>query len=78
MKIVAGAQSLFSATVAGAIVVAFLFQVFLNIGMTVGIAPITGIPLPFVSYGGSSMVTSLAMIGILEAVHVRSRLARQR
>jgi rod shape determining protein RodA len=50
-----------------------LFQVFLNIGMNIGIAPITGITLPFVSYGGSSMIVSLAMIGMLEAIHVRVR-----
>ena len=39
---------------------AFLFQVFVNVGMTIGIAPITGIPLPFVSVGGSSMIANLA------------------
>jgi len=78
IKIVALADSLFSATVAGAIVVGFLFQVFLNVGMTIGIAPITGIPLPFVSYGGSSMITSLLAIGILQSIHVRGRLAGRR
>ena len=44
---------------------AFLFQVFVNVGMAIGIAPITGIPLPFVSVGGSSMITNLAAVGIL-------------
>jgi rod shape determining protein RodA len=43
--------------------------------MTIGIAPITGIPLPLVSYGGSSMITTMMMIGLLEAIHVRGRLA---
>ena len=69
------ADSLFNATVAGAIVAALLFQIFLNVGMNIGIAPITGIPLPFVSYGGSSLITSLAMIGVLQAIHARGRLA---
>jgi len=46
-----------------------------NVGMTTGIAPITGITLPFVSYGGSSMLASMIMIGLLEAIHVRGRLA---
>ena len=78
IKIVAVADSLFSATVAGALVAALLFQIVLNVGMTIGIAPVTGIPLPFVSYGGSSMITSLAMVGLLEAIHVRGRLARGR
>jgi rod shape determining protein RodA len=43
--------------------------------MTIGIAPVTGIPLPLVSYGGSSLITTLLMVGILEAIHVRGRLA---
>jgi rod shape determining protein RodA len=64
--------------VAGAIVAALLFQIFLNVGMNVGIAPITGIPLPFISYGGSSMLTSLAMIGVLQAIHVRGQRATGR
>jgi rod shape determining protein RodA len=78
IKIIAVASTLFTATVAGAIVFAFLVQVFINVGMTIGIAPVTGIPLPLVSYGGSSMITTLAMIGLLEAIHVRGKLAGQR
>lgn len=74
VKIVALAPSHFTAIVAGSIVFAFLFQVFVNVGMTIGIAPITGIPLPFVSAGGSSMITTLAMVGLLQAIHVRGRL----
>ena len=75
IKIVAIAPSLYTSAVAGAIVFSFLFQVFVNVGMTIGIAPVTGIPLPFVSFGGSSMITTMLMIGILEAIHVRGRLA---
>ena len=75
LKIIAVAPSLFTATVAGTIVFALLFQLFINVGMTIGIAPVTGIPLPLVSYGGSSMITTLLMIGILESIHVRGRLA---
>jgi rod shape determining protein RodA len=44
--------------------------------MTLGVAPITGIPLPFVSIGGSAMITNLAALGILQAIHVRSRRRR--
>ena len=51
--------------------VALLFQVFVNVGMTNGIAPITGIPLPFVSVGGSAMIANLLAIGVLEAIHIR-------
>jgi rod shape determining protein RodA len=46
--------------------------------MTMGIAPVVGIPLPFVSYGGSSMVASLVVVGILQAIHVRGRLTPAR
>ena len=74
IKIVAIAPSLFAATVAGTVVITFLFQVFVNVGMTVGIAPITGIPLPLVSAGGSSLITTMIMVGLLEAIHVRGRL----
>jgi rod shape determining protein RodA len=75
LKVIAIAPDLFGATVAGAIVFALLIQVFINVGMTIGIAPVTGIPLPLVSFGGSSMITTLIMVGILEAIHVRGRLA---
>jgi rod shape determining protein RodA len=50
-----------------------LFQVVINIGMAVGVMPVTGIPLPFVSYGGSSMVSLLFGLGILQSVRMRSR-----
>jgi rod shape determining protein RodA len=75
LKIIAVAPDLFTATVAGTIVFALVFQLFINVGMTIGIAPVTGIPLPLVSYGGSSLITTLIMVGILESIHVRGRLA---
>ena len=71
LKIVTTASDLYGAIVAAAIVFAFLFQVFVNVGMTMGIAPITGIPLPFVSVGGSSMLSNLAGIGVLLGIHAR-------
>jgi rod shape determining protein RodA len=73
IRVIATARDPFCATVAGAIVFALLFQVFVNVGMTIGIAPITGIPLPFVSVGGSSMVTNLLAVGMLQAIAVRRR-----
>jgi rod shape determining protein RodA len=73
LRIVALARDPFSAIVAGGVVFAFLFQVFVNVGMTMGIAPITGIPLPFVSVGGSSMIANLIAVGLLLAIHARSR-----
>lgn len=71
LKIVAVARDLYSAIVAGGIAFMFLFQVFVNAAMTMGAAPITGIPLPFVSVGGSSLITNFLAIGILQAIHVR-------
>lgn len=49
----------------------FMFHIFENIGMTLGIMPVTGIPLPFVSYGGSSLVVSCIAVGLVESVHMR-------
>jgi rod shape determining protein RodA len=77
-KVIAVAKDLFSAVLAGTIVFALLIQLFINVGMTIGIAPVTGIPLPLVSYGGSSLLTTLVLVGILEAIHVRGRLAGTR
>jgi rod shape determining protein RodA len=77
LKIVASARDLYCAVVAGAIGFMFLFQVFVNSAMTMGIAPITGIPLPFVSVGGSSMITNFLALGILQAIHTRRPLRRR-
>src|SRR5205085_6997269 len=73
LKIVTIARDQFSAIVAGGIVFAFVFQIFVNVGMTIGLAPVTGITLPFVSVGGSSLIASMAMIGLLQSIHVRGR-----
>jgi rod shape determining protein RodA len=48
-----------------------LFQVFQNVGMTVGIMPVTGLPLPFISYGGSGQLTWFIMFGLVQSVHMR-------
>jgi len=73
LRVVTVAGDLYGAMVAAGIVFAFLFQVFVNVGMTMGIAPVTGIPLPFVTVGGSSMVANLVAIGLLQGIHVRGR-----
>jgi len=51
----------------------FAFQMYENIGMTMGLMPMTGVPLPFMSYGGSSMFANLIGLGLLQNVHLRSR-----
>jgi rod shape determining protein RodA len=75
LRVITGATDLYGVVVAGGLVVGFLFQVFVNVGMTMGVAPITGIPLPFVTVGGSSMVTNLVLIGVLQSIHARGELA---
>lgn len=61
----------FGTLVAGGIACMFAFYSIINMGMVVGIMPVTGLPLPFISYGGSSLVTSLMAVGILSSIHVR-------
>jgi rod shape determining protein RodA len=61
----------FGTLVAAGIASMFAIQMFVNIGMVIGIMPITGIPLPFLSYGGSSILVSFAAIGMLESIHMR-------
>ena len=75
LRVVTLAGDLYGAAVAGGLVFAFLFQVFVNVGMTMGVAPVTGIPLPFVTVGGSSMVANLLMIGVLLGIHARGQIS---
>jgi rod shape determining protein RodA len=68
--LVAGrSPSPYGTVLAGGVVCWLAFQTFVNIGMTVGLLPITGLPLPFVSYGGSATISTLAGVGLLAAVH---------
>lgn len=61
----------YGSLVAGGIACMFAFYVIINIGMVMGVMPVTGLPLPFVSYGGSSMVASMAAVGIVISIHIR-------
>ena len=61
----------FGTYVSSGVAAMFAVQMFVNIGMVIGIMPITGIPLPFLSYGGSSMLASFVAIGVLESIHMR-------
>lgn len=71
LRIAMGSRDTFGTLLAAGVVAVFAFQVFINIGMTVGLMPVTGLPLPFVSYGGSSLIASLIMIGLLQSVQMR-------
>jgi rod shape determining protein RodA len=70
LRIAAMARDPAGALIAVGVITMLTFQTFINVGMTVGIMPITGIPLPFVSYGGSSLVSSFLAVGLLENVHM--------
>ena len=66
-----GAQDRFGLLLAAGITAMLLFHMLVNIGMTVGIMPITGIPLPFLSYGGSAMLTNFAAVGVLMNIYAQ-------
>jgi rod shape determining protein RodA len=75
LRILTVAKNLYGALIAGGIVAMILFQVFINVGMNVGIMPITGIPLPLLSYGGSSVLATLLAIGLLQSIYAQGRVA---
>ena len=63
----------FGSLIACGIFSMWLFQVFINVGMTLGIMPVTGIPLPFMSYGGSALVMNLLCVGLLMNIYLRRK-----
>ena len=67
------AKNLYGALLAGGITVMLLFQLFVNIGMNVGIMPITGVTAPLLSFGGSSMLATFLALGLLHSVHAQAR-----
>ncbi len=78
LQLAARSPDLFGRLVATGVASWFAFQTFINIGMTLGITPVTGLPLPFVSYGGSSMFANWMAIGLLLNVHRRHREVERR
>jgi len=75
LRIATLSRDMYGSIMAGGVAALLLFQMFVNIGMTIGIMPVTGIPLPFVSYGGAAMITFLLLVGLLESIHVRAMIA---
>ena len=67
------AKNLFGALIAGGIAVMLLFQLFVNIGMNVGIMPITGVTAPLLSFGGSSMLSTFMALGLLHSINAQAR-----
>jgi rod shape determining protein RodA len=74
MYIAAQGQDTFCRLIAGALTLLFAVYIFVNSGMVAGLLPVVGVPLPLVSYGGTSMVTLMAGFGILMSVHSRRKL----
>ena len=71
LRIAALSRDTFGTLLAGGVVAVFAFQLFINVGMAIGIMPVTGLPLPFVSYGGTSLIAGYLMIGLLQNVNMR-------
>lgn len=74
LYITANAQDTFTRLLAGSLTLTFFFSFFINMGMVTGILPVVGLPLPLVSYGGSSMVTLMASFGILMSIQTHRKL----
>jgi rod shape determining protein RodA len=73
LRILAMARDQFGALLAAGVVAILMFQVFVNVGMNVGIMPITGVTLPLMSYGGASVLATFIALGLLQSVAVHSR-----
>lgn len=77
LRIVTLSKNLYGTLVAGGITAMLMFQVFVNVGMNLGIMPITGIPLPLMSYGGSSVLATFLALGILQSIHMQAQLSQK-
>jgi len=73
LRILVMSKDLFGSLVAAGVAGMLMFQVFVNVGMTIGIMPITGVTLPLMSYGGSSVITTLLAVGLLQSIYVQAR-----
>ena len=76
LRILTMSKDLFGSLVAAGILAMLMFQVFVNVGMAVGIMPITGVTLPLMSYGGSSVITTLLAVGLLQSIYVQARVSQ--
>ena len=75
LRITTISKNLYGSLVGAGIASMLLFQVFVNVGMNVGLMPVTGIPLPLVSYGGTSVLVTFMAIGLLQSIYVQSQLS---
>jgi rod shape determining protein RodA len=77
MMIAANASTLFSRVMAGSITLSFFTYAFVNMGMVSGILPVVGVPLPFMSYGGTALVTLFLALGILMSIQTHRMLVKK-
>lgn len=75
LRILMLAKNLYGTAIAGGVLAMLMFQIFVNVGMTLGIMPTTGVPLPLMSYGGSSVLVTFIALGLLQSIYVQGRLA---
>jgi rod shape determining protein RodA len=73
LRVLVMAKDLFGSLIAAGVAAMLMFQVFVNVGMTIGIMPITGVTLPLMSYGGSSVITTMLAVGLLQSIYVQAR-----
>jgi rod shape determining protein RodA len=73
LRILVMSKDLLGSLVAAGVAAMLMFQVFVNVGMTIGIMPITGVTLPLMSYGGSSVITTLLAVGLLQSIYIQAR-----
>ena len=78
LMITANASTMFSRVLGGAITLGFFTYAFVNMGMVSGILPVVGVPLPFMSYGGTALVTLFLGLGILMSIQTHRMLVKQR
>ena len=75
IRVLMVAKNLYGTVIAGGILAMLMFQIFVNVGMTLGIMPTTGVPLPLLSYGGSSVLVTFIAVGLLQSIYVQGRMA---
>jgi rod shape determining protein RodA len=73
LRILTMSKNLYGALIAGGVTAMLMFQTFVNVGMNIGIMPITGVTLPLMSYGGSSVIVTFLALGLLQSVHAQAR-----
>jgi rod shape determining protein RodA len=74
LRILTLSKNLYGTLIAGGIAAMLMFQIMVNVGMTLGVMPVTGITLPLMSYGGSSVIATFLAIGLLQSIHTQARL----